>query len=156
MLSRTWSCLSPDGIHQSRWLHCVASPQIGGANRSQSYSMDQSESCTNRVHDDHEIVRGMFVRGIVPNKFFLIIPLTIIPLTKCCPALGVAFRLTAFTKAGGSIASHLRRLVALTDLKAIQWINLNHARIEFTTITKSSEECLSEESFRTNSFSLFP
>jgi len=53
---------------------------------------------------------------------------------------GVAFRVTGFTESQSHIESHLRRLLALTDLKAIQWINLNHARIEFTTITKSAGE----------------
>lgn len=48
----------------------------------------------------------------------------------------VAFRLTAFTKSGVTAASHLQRLLALTNLKAIQWINLNHTQIEFTTITR--------------------
>lgn len=48
----------------------------------------------------------------------------------------VAFRLTAFTKSGDTAPSHLRRLLALTSLKAIQWLNLNHTQIEFTTITK--------------------
>ena len=51
-------------------------------------------------------------------------------------APGVTFRLTAFTESQTQIESHLRRLLALTDLKAIQWINLNHAKIEFTTIQK--------------------
>jgi GxxExxY protein len=49
---------------------------------------------------------------------------------------GVAFRLTAFTQAGNSFEWHLHRLLALTDLKAIHWINLNHAQIEFTTIQR--------------------
>lgn len=48
---------------------------------------------------------------------------------------GVAFRLTAFTEGQASIEVHLRRLLALASLKAAQWINLNHARIELTTIT---------------------
>ena len=47
---------------------------------------------------------------------------------------GVAFRLTAVTEDQQFVESHLRRLLALTELKAIQWINLNHARIEFTTL----------------------
>jgi len=47
-----------------------------------------------------------------------------------------AFRVTGFTEGQGHIESHLRRLLALTGLKAIQWINLNHAQIEFTTLTK--------------------
>jgi GxxExxY protein len=51
-------------------------------------------------------------------------------------APGLAFRLTAFTKPSDSIATHLQRLLALTDLRAIQWINLNHARLELTTIRK--------------------
>lgn len=48
--------------------------------------------------------------------------------------LGVAFRLTAVTEDQQHVESHLRRLLNLTELRAIQWINLNHARIEFTTI----------------------
>jgi hypothetical protein len=55
-------------------------------------------------------------------------------------APGIAFRVTAFTESQGHLESNLRRLLALTDLKAIQWINMNHARIEFTTITKSAGE----------------
>ena len=51
-------------------------------------------------------------------------------------APGMAFRLTAVTKDQQYVASHLRRLLMLTSLNSIQWINLNHARIEFTTITK--------------------
>jgi GxxExxY protein len=58
---------------------------------------------------------------------------------------GVAFRVTAFTESQSHIESHLRRLLALTDLKAVQWINLNHAKIEFTTIKTLSGEQLSEE-----------
>ena len=51
-------------------------------------------------------------------------------------APGVAFRITAYTESQSYIETHLRRLLALTDLKAIQWINLNHAQIEFTTIQR--------------------
>lgn len=47
-----------------------------------------------------------------------------------------AFRITAYTESQSFVESHLRRLLALTDLQAIQWINLNHAQIEFTTVTK--------------------
>lgn len=54
-------------------------------------------------------------------------------------APGVAFRLTAVTEGQQHVESHLRRLLALTTLKAIQWINLNHAQIEFTTIQKARE-----------------
>jgi GxxExxY protein len=53
---------------------------------------------------------------------------------------GVAFRITAFTENQSHIESHLRRLLALTDPKAIQWINLNHSQIEFTTIKTLSGE----------------
>jgi GxxExxY protein len=53
-------------------------------------------------------------------------------------APGLAFRVTAFTESHGNIESHLRRLLAITDLDTIQWINLNHSKIEFTTITKSA------------------
>jgi GxxExxY protein len=51
---------------------------------------------------------------------------------------GAAFRLTAVTEGQQHIESHLRRLLALTSLNAIQWINLNHARIEFTTIARKA------------------
>jgi GxxExxY protein len=51
-------------------------------------------------------------------------------------APGVAFRVTGFTENQSHIEIHLRRLLALTDIEAIQWINLNHAKIEFTTITR--------------------
>jgi hypothetical protein len=60
-------------------------------------------------------------------------------------APGVAFRVTAFTESQSHFESQLRRLLALTDLKAIQWINLNHTKIEFITIRKMAEECLAEE-----------
>jgi hypothetical protein len=49
---------------------------------------------------------------------------------------GIAFRVTGFTEGQSHLESHLRRLLALTELKSIQWINLNHAQIEFTTLTK--------------------
>ena len=55
-------------------------------------------------------------------------------------APGVAFRLTAVTEGQQHVESHLRRLLALTNLKAIQWINLNHAQIEFTTIQLKAKE----------------
>ena len=48
----------------------------------------------------------------------------------------VAFRVTGFAEGHDHLESHLRRLLMLTNLKAVQWINLNHADIEFTTITK--------------------
>ena len=54
-------------------------------------------------------------------------------------APGIAFRLTAVTEDQQFVESHIRRLLALTDLKAIQWINLNHAQIELRTIEKAKE-----------------
>jgi GxxExxY protein len=54
-------------------------------------------------------------------------------------APGIAFRLTAVAEDQQYVESHLRRLLALTSLKAIQWINLNHARIEFTTVISKAE-----------------
>jgi hypothetical protein len=53
-------------------------------------------------------------------------------------APGVAFRLTAITQQQSYFEAHLRRLLALTDLKAIQWINLNHSQIEFTTLQNTA------------------
>jgi GxxExxY protein len=55
-------------------------------------------------------------------------------------APGVAFRITAFSENQSHLESHLRRLLSLTGLEAIQWINLNHSRIEFTTINTLSGE----------------
>ena len=37
---------------------------------------------------------------------------------------------------GHSQESHLQRLLALTDLRAMQWINLNHTEIQFITLTR--------------------
>jgi GxxExxY protein len=54
-------------------------------------------------------------------------------------APGIAFRLTAFTEDQPTIEHQLRRLLALTNLRAMQWINLNHAHIEFKTLTRSGE-----------------
>lgn len=51
-------------------------------------------------------------------------------------APGVAFRLTALVDERNDIEPHLRRLLTLTELKAIQWINLNHNQIVLTTITR--------------------
>jgi hypothetical protein len=39
-----------------------------------------------------------------------------------------------------SVESQLPRLLALTNLKAIQWIKLNRASIEFTAIFSEAEE----------------
>jgi hypothetical protein len=53
---------------------------------------------------------------------------------------GISFRVTAVTADQQQVESHLRRLLALTNLKAMQWINLNHAQIEFTTIQLKAKE----------------
>ncbi len=53
---------------------------------------------------------------------------------------GIAFRPTAVTTGQQHVESHLRRLLALTSLEAIQWINLNHAQIELTTIQSKAGE----------------
>lgn len=53
-------------------------------------------------------------------------------------APGLAFRITAFTETPDFAEPHLRRLLALTGLRAFQWINLNHAQIEFTTLMSES------------------
>lgn len=55
-------------------------------------------------------------------------------------APGISFRLTAVTADQQHVEAHLRRLLALTNLKAMQWINLNHAQIEFTTIQLKAKE----------------
>jgi len=49
---------------------------------------------------------------------------------------GVAFRVTALTRQLDAMETHLRRLLALSELRALQWINLNHANIQLVTITK--------------------
>lgn len=54
-------------------------------------------------------------------------------------ASGVAFRVTALTEATQAQESNLRRLLALTDLKAMQWINLNHAEVQFVTLLRSDK-----------------
>lgn len=55
-------------------------------------------------------------------------------------APGVVLRLSAVTEDQQYVESHLRRLLALTNLNAIQWINLNHAQIEFRTINSKATE----------------
>ena len=49
---------------------------------------------------------------------------------------GIGFVVTAFTGEHAIHESHLRRLLSLTPLTAIQWLNLNHATIQFITLTK--------------------
>lgn len=47
-----------------------------------------------------------------------------------------AFRMTALTKDLDTTEASLRRLLALTDLQVLQWINLNHEKIQFITLTR--------------------
>ena len=47
-----------------------------------------------------------------------------------------AFVCTAITHSMDQMREHQRRFLAHTRLRFLQWVNLNHARIEFTTIAK--------------------
>lgn len=53
-----------------------------------------------------------------------------------CHAPKVAFRLSAFTAGLDAAEIQLQRLLALTDLHAIQWINLNRSEIRFATVLR--------------------
>jgi hypothetical protein len=66
-------------------------------------------------------------RGINPANRISSIPLPTIPL----PLLAIQEHI---------VESELHRLLALTNLKAIQWIKLNHASIEFTAVFSKAEE----------------
>lgn len=69
-----------------------------------------------------------------------------LPLRRQCIALGnqtfhihapdIAFRVTAVSDHGGATEEHLRRLLALTELQALQWINLCQAEIALVTLTR--------------------
>ena len=48
-----------------------------------------------------------------------------------------AFALTTKQEGAGAMRDHLARLLEHTRLKAIQWVNLNRHRAEFTTLLKS-------------------
>lgn len=47
-----------------------------------------------------------------------------------------AFKISAVTKEIESYEQHLYRFIKYANLRALQWINLNHSRIEFKTILK--------------------
>jgi GxxExxY protein len=51
-------------------------------------------------------------------------------------APGVAFVVTAYTTGLPSHEINLRKLLALTPLTALQWVNLDHANIQFVTLTR--------------------
>lgn len=46
----------------------------------------------------------------------------------------VAFRMTAATEHLDRLENHLRRFLALTPLRALQWINFNQEEIELVTL----------------------
>jgi len=48
----------------------------------------------------------------------------------------VAFKVSAATKTKSFYEQHLRRFLNHTSLKAIQWINFEHNKIVFSTISK--------------------
>lgn len=45
-----------------------------------------------------------------------------------------AFTITSLTRNQNAFRRHLERLLEHIDLRAIQWINLNHSRVEITTL----------------------
>lgn len=49
-----------------------------------------------------------------------------------------AFTVTALTRNQTLFRNHIDTLLTHTDLQAIQWINLNHARVEITTVEKNA------------------
>ena len=51
-------------------------------------------------------------------------------------ASGVAFVVTAYTNGLSSHEINLCKLLALTPLAALQWLNLNHATIQFVALTR--------------------
>jgi len=50
----------------------------------------------------------------------------------------VAFKITAHGDERDQVESHLRRWLAHTGLRALQWINLNRTRVEFITLHRES------------------
>ena len=51
-------------------------------------------------------------------------------------ASGVGFVVTAFTADQATHGANLRKLLALTPLTALQWVNLDHSTIQFITLVK--------------------
>jgi hypothetical protein len=45
-----------------------------------------------------------------------------------------AFRITAFTESGRAYESQVRRLLKLSPLRAVHWINIAHGEVTFSTI----------------------
>lgn len=52
---------------------------------------------------------------------------------------GLCFIVTAFTSHADEHRRHIERLLRLIRLRGVQWINLNHATIQFVTIERSAE-----------------
>lgn len=48
---------------------------------------------------------------------------------------GIAFRLTAFTTPTRAYEDQIRKLLRLSSLKALHWINLAHHKVTFTTVS---------------------
>ena len=67
-----------------------------------------------------------------------------VPLTRDGASLGnqtfallapdVALRMTAVADDPHHMETHLRRFMALTPLRALQWVNFNHAKIDLVTL----------------------
>ena len=57
-----------------------------------------------------------------------------------CPILSpeIGFRISTHTEDHDQAESHMRRWLSHTNLRAIQWINLNHTVVEFTTLIRAS------------------
>lgn len=53
-----------------------------------------------------------------------------------CLNESVGFRFTAFTEDVERNEAHLVQFLKHTPLKAVQWVNFNHHRVEFVTLTK--------------------
>lgn len=54
-----------------------------------------------------------------------------------CHAEGGFFVVTAFTEERTAQRGHLQRLLNLTRLDVLQWVNLNHATVEFVTLQRN-------------------
>ena len=51
-------------------------------------------------------------------------------------ASDVGFIVNAFTDDHAAHEANLRKLLNLTPLRALQWVNLNHSNIQFITLVK--------------------
>ena len=54
-----------------------------------------------------------------------------------CHTKGLAFVVTALTSTLAAQRSHLQKLLNLTPLNGLQWLNLNHATIQIVTLEKN-------------------